>query len=844
MNEKDVLNEEYNILQSHYFNCIYSNYFAFANRFSCDLTLCKTVGEHLRGNLQDQYSNIIVEVLTLTDRILPFISMLIQWEILHTNNKENLLRGNNLCTKVVTYYLKRTLRGFARKVLTPHITEIIETNKSYEIDKITLGNTIDQSIIKENQNNLKCISIKIIDSLVQNVHQFPKEANTICNLIWTSLQGKYPEDAKLPSQLVGGILFLRVLCSFIATPDTNNLLLPGTKLIPSSRRKLILVSKTLQAISNVSTNSFDSVLEQMKEVLIQQIPRLHELYRIVSLDSTILPINDLVSKDIPLRQCDINIFFSLHYLFNQAKENHLTSNQNRTELRLSLNPKYSNSMAQIDFNQIKEEDAKISSSSVRKRVFPLKTPQRIEKSNDLFSLDVKPIKKKDLSLCKIENTEEKSNENQQNDLPPFLLQKPSSPKPLQEPSKRRSYRRSLYGGTIDIDSSYKDLSNLIGPTPFEPIKSFKKIVEWEIPEIDEDIQSLLSEEKIFYIGGISDKQIPIIYLNIKRLCDTLQIGSNVSNWDKIIQIAMEKTKMFEFVIDCSWFSLNSNSNDYWNKIIKTIHYILSQPEIKQNISVYLLHPTKLVINSFQSLFKEENIQIIDNYNILELKWGESNTLIPEDSKNFVKTNQIQIYKEQKGKMNEEQLIMSLVEIMSIKKNKIQWELEYKDIDKIMLYEQKMNYAIIRSFTEGKLNTIQIKFDTITTKDEFIKKLYESCFYRSMLDNNCLIVYAENISIKKGKKVIGNSCILMICLDSFIVKKGNEIELSIGFAAIERVSVLPYNDLTSKIQICYKDVKDPLLNSTIKEWLIEKKNEQIREKLNYMIEKFNETKNQM
>ncbi|EMD46912.1 gtpaseactivator protein for Ras family gtpase [Entamoeba histolytica KU27] len=617
MNEKDVLNEEYNILQSHYFNCIYSNYFAFANRFSCDLTLCKTVGEHLRGNLQDQYSNIIVEVLTLTDRILPFISMLIQWEILHTNNKENLLRGNNLCTKVVTYYLKRTLRGFARKVLTPHITEIIETNKSYEIDKITLGNTIDQSIIKENQNNLKCISIKIIDSLVQNVHQFPKEANTICNLIWTSLQGKYPEDAKLPSQLVGGILFLRVLCSFIATPDTNNLLLPGTKLIPSSRRKLILVSKTLQAISNVSTNSFDSVLEQMKEVLIQQIPRLHELYRIVSLDSTILPINDLVSKDIPLRQCDINIFFSLHYLFNQAKENHLTSNQNRTELRLSLNPKYSNSMAQIDFNQIKEEDAKISSSSVRKRVFPLKTPQRIEKSNDLFSLDVKPIKKKDLSLCKIENTEEKSNENQQNDLPPFLLQKPSSPKPLQEPSKRRSYRRSLYGGTIDIDSSYKDLSNLIGPTPFEPIKSFKKIVEWEIPEIDEDIQN-----------------------------------------------------------------------------------------------------------------------------------------------------------------------------------------------------------------------------------EFIKKLYESCFYRSMLDNNCLIVYAENISIKKGKKVIGNSCILMICLDSFIVKKGNEIELSIGFAAIERVSVLPYNDLTSKIQICYKDVKDPLLNSTIKEWLIEKKNEQIREKLNYMIEKFNETKNQM
>ncbi|EDR23936.1 hypothetical protein EDI_240360 [Entamoeba dispar SAW760] len=619
MNQKDVLNEEYNILQSHYFNCIYSNYFAFANRFSCDLTLCKTVGEHLRGNLQDQYSNIIVEVLTLTDRILPFISMLIQWEILHTNNKENLLRGNNLCTKVVTYYLKRTLRGFARKVLTPHITEIIETNKSYEIDKITLGNTIDKSIIKENQNNLKCISIKIIDSLVQNVHQFPKETNTICNLIWTSLQGKYPDDAKLPSQLVGGILFLRVLSSFIATPDTNNLLLPGTKLTPSSRRKLILVSKTLQAISNVSTNSFDSVLEQMKEVLIQQIPRLHELYRIVSLDSTILPINDFISKDIPLRQCDINIFFSLHYLFNQAKDNHLISPQNRTELRLSLNPKYSNSMAQIDFNQIKENDSKISSSSFRKRVFPLKSPQRIEKSNDIFSSDIKPIKKKDLIVCEIENTEEKSNENeiQQNNLPPFLLQKPSSPKPLQEPSKRRSYRRSLYGGTIDIDSSYKDLSNLIGPTPFEPIKSIKKVIEWEIPEIDEDIQN-----------------------------------------------------------------------------------------------------------------------------------------------------------------------------------------------------------------------------------EFIKKLYESCFYRSMLDNNCLVVYAENIIIKKGKKIIGNSCTLMICLDSFIVKKGNEIELSIGFAAIERVSVLPYNDLTSKIQICYKNVKDPLLNSIIKEWLIEKKNEQIREKLNYMIEKFNETKNQM
>ena len=282
-------------LQHQNFNKLFTNYQSFANRFSNDLNLAIEVGNQLQGNSQDRYANNITELLMLSHRILPFISELIDKEIEHTLSKETLMRSNTLCTKVITYYLKLILKPFVKKILSPLITKINNTNESYEIDRNKLSNATDEEVAR-NLDHLKKITIEVVDALIKNVKRFPKESNTICHILWKRLEEMYSDDEMIAPQLVGGILFLRVFCAFIATPDANQLLPPGMKLTSASRRRFILVSKTIQAISNSSKNSYDPVLVQLTETLKEQVPRVHELLRTVSQDLPIIELNDFIHK--------------------------------------------------------------------------------------------------------------------------------------------------------------------------------------------------------------------------------------------------------------------------------------------------------------------------------------------------------------------------------------------------------------------------------------------------------------------------------------------------------------------------------------------------------------------
>ncbi|MBP3629383.1 MAG: hypothetical protein J6I95_07935, partial [Anaerotignum sp.] len=67
---------------------------------------------------------------------------------------------------------------------------------------------------------------------------------------WENCKQYYPDFPELPSQIVGGYLFLRLFCPAIASPENFDLLGPETKISTSTRRNLILVTKVLQNMKN------------------------------------------------------------------------------------------------------------------------------------------------------------------------------------------------------------------------------------------------------------------------------------------------------------------------------------------------------------------------------------------------------------------------------------------------------------------------------------------------------------------------------------------------------------------------------------------------------------------
>ncbi|KAL7720002.1 Ras-GAP domain-containing protein [Entamoeba marina] len=806
----DLTFEKRTVFESHHFNGVYSNYYTFTNRFSCDFNMTRAVGEALQGNSQDEFANIIVDILDTTSRTLPFISTLIQLELMNVLNKENLLRGNNLCTKVTTCYFKKVLRPFTQKILKNIIKNIVTSPDSYEIDETILEHAT-PNIIQNNLNHVISTCDKILQCLFHHKNNFPVEVTTICNILWDAIETRYPDDEVLPPQLIGGILFLRIFCPFIATPDVNNLLPPDVKLTANSRRSLIIISKTLQGISNVSTIS-DSTLKTVGDYLKQQVPLLHDFYKYLSKTCKTLEIADFITKDVPLNSCDLQLLFTLHRLFFDATKRH--SQKKTTGYRKSISPfesflsDYSSKLPSPQNLKPSPQSSPASGSS------PVSSSPRSPKNSLIHTSTIK-------SSPRINNTARAGHVQSASVISTTSLnlqksQTPPKQLPQQQTSKRRMFRRSLYMIGFDVESSFKEMTSVVGPPPIDIATKKKKIVEWEGGDHTNDVELLLAEERIFFVGGTTNTGNIIVYLIVKRLTDLLSIHNGmVIQWGDVVNDVLDKMSNFVLVVDCSWFA-NVESVE-WRNILKVICEIKQRKLSKQTpFTTYLLQPTKGVVDSFTGECGE--VEIVKHYGKLEELWGEENLIIPEDSKGFVKKSLHVKMSHGKGKVLNGYIVLSLGEIYIIKEDgiKISWAMSFHDIDKIIAFDKKSG-IMVNFVNEKKLEPITLHFNDIKERNMFMGLLYTSSFYCSMLSDTC-------------KVVGGETCLLVICLDCIMIKKGNKIKKEIRFPSIHHISVLPYDNSKLLVEIEFKDVQSPSLNEVIQKWFIKKENESFREKM--------------
>eukprot|EP01088_Endostelium_zonatum_P003554 TRINITY_DN1475_c1_g3_i1.p1 TRINITY_DN1475_c1_g3~~TRINITY_DN1475_c1_g3_i1.p1 ORF type:complete len:918 (-),score=249.22 TRINITY_DN1475_c1_g3_i1:88-2841(-) len=177
---------------------------------------------------------------------LQMVYQAIENEIDVKDTVSNIFRNNGGCTKMLSFFAQKRGVKFLKSALEENIVDIykVPDSVSFEVDPSKLS---DKEDAIDNTKRLAAAAQQFFDRIYDSEHQTPPSFRLLCHKIVQESRKKYVEqDDK--GRVVGSFMFLRFFCPAIVSPHAFGLTKdPPTKQV---QRGLILISKTLQALSN------------------------------------------------------------------------------------------------------------------------------------------------------------------------------------------------------------------------------------------------------------------------------------------------------------------------------------------------------------------------------------------------------------------------------------------------------------------------------------------------------------------------------------------------------------------------------------------------------------------
>ena len=693
------------------------------NKIAQKLELAAFIGDNLSSYVLDVYIEIIIELFTSNDRILPFIKLLIQREFDQSTASENILRQNNLCTRLLTTYARTTCKRFLSGTIKNSVMKIVTTSASYELDETRLQ---PGENIESNQAALQKMCKEIIDNIVMARSDVPIEIRTICNFLWENCVKYYPDKKELPSQIVGGYLFLRLFCPAIASPENFGLLGVETKISSKTRRNLIMVTKVLQNIANQTTVVKEPYLQRTKEFAEDNFLLIKNCNEYISTQTIVMTITlDGPTKFLNIGNLKLNKLFSLHsILFNLHNQlSNRSLNANEQQIRL------------------------------------------LEEAYDAIG------------------------------VPPFFDTKKSS--------------------------------------------------KGDREQSDMELIRMLEKEEIVYRGDSLPSGELVFYIVISRFMKYLKTIDDSTSSDKLtfIDIILEvmqgvtEKRTFVMIFDCSWYSMDDIS-EY--QIIQMMSKIQSfSPEIKNNFTHgYIVHASKQVKKLLENMavmntlygFPDgwnKKFDIVDDWQALTEKFGQTEILIPETSKAFAKRDFHVLKVNGRGKCQDRITIITFDVILNVdpQSKAIINEIPLDKLTQIDAYE-KMPHIIFH-FTEFRSRSKRTKkgkterryiLNNVLQREQLLTQIFAISFYKSLLENTKLTYDI----MKKGSSVKTDGMII-ICFDRLIIVRGSVISHDIMYASLDKIYIVENrkNVSVKTIVFEYKAIKNGLIEKITKKFDIKK-----------------------
>ncbi|KAJ6236039.1 neurofibromin [Anaeramoeba flamelloides] len=182
-------------------------------------------------------------ILSLSKNItLQFLDIAIIKEIDLNEIENTLFRGNNLATKMMSFFARKVGSVYLKGILNHVIDEIIDNDYSFEIREAKLTQFDN---IEENLKSLTNYVSKILNIILNSVQFIPLYFRELCWKLFYLVSKKFPNAKYI---VLSSFLFLRFICPSIIVPEKMGI----TEKIPTknSRNSLILISKIIQNVAN------------------------------------------------------------------------------------------------------------------------------------------------------------------------------------------------------------------------------------------------------------------------------------------------------------------------------------------------------------------------------------------------------------------------------------------------------------------------------------------------------------------------------------------------------------------------------------------------------------------
>eukprot|EP00007_Cunea_sp_BSH-02190019_P007281 CAMPEP_0174245214 /NCGR_PEP_ID=MMETSP0417-20130205/38001_1 /TAXON_ID=242541 /ORGANISM="Mayorella sp, Strain BSH-02190019" /LENGTH=1265 /DNA_ID=CAMNT_0015324973 /DNA_START=59 /DNA_END=3856 /DNA_ORIENTATION=- len=176
-----------------------------------------------------------------------FVDKIIRLEISRNDDPTTLFRANNLYSHILTFYCRLVALPYLHKLLGPAINEAIALDDDdYEISPSKVSDFFQ---LEKNQAKVCQLTLKVVDAITESVSYFPKELSHVSALLQRLALEKFGDKCNR-NAVIGSLVVLRFISPAIVSPEGWGITLPGSKPRAGLRRGLILVSKSIQNLSN------------------------------------------------------------------------------------------------------------------------------------------------------------------------------------------------------------------------------------------------------------------------------------------------------------------------------------------------------------------------------------------------------------------------------------------------------------------------------------------------------------------------------------------------------------------------------------------------------------------
>ncbi len=236
-------------------------------------------------------------------KTIDFLKILILEELKVTNQTQTLFRSNSYATKNIDIYMKRHGKVFMKKVMESMLVYIRNPGINCELDPERLANT---DTLETNIENLERCCGLFLGDLLKNIHLIPLGMRDLFTFIRSNVADKFSSTRKTAYTSIGCFLFLRFFGPAIVSPNNYGLIEGNINL--QMRRNLILVSKTIQNLSNfVKFGAKEPYMKVMNNFMEKTHSNLELIIDLITNPETLVP--KFIARGKPFENaCDADTF--------------------------------------------------------------------------------------------------------------------------------------------------------------------------------------------------------------------------------------------------------------------------------------------------------------------------------------------------------------------------------------------------------------------------------------------------------------------------------------------------------------------------------------------------------